>query len=481
MALGNPLLATWYADGTVRLYELIDGVFVQQASTGTYAHSPSAHPDGVSWPPGLDFVRDGEYLILRHAGTSAQSQLRSFDRDLILIDSELASSGQPNSALGPTAIDLPTNTSMAFHVYEPGRDRHFIGVDGVFSGGGVDSWTGSVPSENVRGLWPDPTGNFLIQGAASYANVIRRDSAGADGNGAVFAAPTFFDTEHGIDIAAWSPNGVYLFAGTKADGLSSFQNDGTNFVKVYDIPKKAGVIQAIACSRNGREVAISHNDGGTITTTIYRRSGPFLQEVQELASGFGAMIAFTADSLTMIDAQTKIGYTKSGDTWTVASGMFANVVSGVAQQAVSPHVANPVGFTKIYDDRMGDFLEGLINIDDLKITLAGSTAPAYDPTHTTLAQTVGSAELATGNWPAGGLPLGNVVGTRLGPQRYGLVADDVERILVVTGATFRYGIIYEVSTDKPLLHIDFEKVYSIPVGTKITIQFNPDGIITFGD
>lgn len=484
MALGKPLLATWYADGTLRLYELISGVFVQQAAAGPYLHTPSAHRDGIVFPPGLDFIRDSAYLALRHAGTANMSKLRIMTRDLVATATPDASSGEANSAAGPVLWDEAHNTSAAVHLYSADRERFQISAGGAATAGDADFW---VPGdkEDIRGTWIAPDGSYMLQGGKSATTNFMRKYFGGDSNGSTYVDYVqITDSPWGFDIALWTPDSKYVIAGSKTSGLSVYQKAAASEVwnKIYDVPKKAGNLKAIAGSRNGRYVAVSYDVGGTITTYIYQRSGAYLVENQTLASGFGAALAFTADSNYIVDAISKVAYVRGASGYELATGAMDNVVSGAVVQAVSTHVESPVGFSRIYDNRLGDVLGGLVDYTKLKVTLADNNAPAFNPAHTTLAQAVGSAELSSGGWPAGGLPLTNVHGTRQGTQAYGIVADPVERIMIVSGASFRYAIVYEVTAggNKPLIHIDFEKVYAVPKGTKITIQPHADGIIAFG-
>lgn len=485
MALGKPLLATWYADGTLRLYELISGVFVQQAAAGPYLHTPSSHRDGIVFPPGLDFVRDSAFLAIRHAATANSSKLKVLNRDLSVQADTECSSGATNGAAGPTAWDEAHNTHHAIHLYGTGRERLLILSSGATTAGDGDFWVPGGDKENIRGMWISPDGKYMLQGGKnSTSNFMRRFFGGLDSNGATFVENVqMTETPWAIELALWTPDSKYVIAGSKNEGFSVYQKaaTGENWEKIYDLPKKPGVAKAIAGSRNGRYVAISYDVGGTITTYIYQRSGPYLIDNQTLASGFGAALAFTADSNYIVDAISKVAYVRGASGYELATGAMANVVSGAVVQSLSTHVEDPVGFSRIYDNRLGDVMEGLVDYSKLKVTLADNNAPAFNPAHTTLAQAVGSAELSSGGWPAGGLPLTNVHEARQGTQAYGIVADPVERIMIVSGASFRYAIVYEVTAggNKPLIHIDFEKVYAVPKGTKITIQPHADGIIAF--
>jgi hypothetical protein len=474
---GKPLLSTWYPDGTIRLYELQAGAFVQLANTGVFEHTPGDHPNDLEFLPGLDFIIDSSGLLLRYASATNVSHTRIFDRDLNIVGTLDETFGTVGDANGPVEWSEADTVSLLLP-YTGTIRQVFVNTSFTMQ---ANTSTKAADDHNA-GLWVSPNGRQILYGSDQATGV----KGGYRSSYSAGIVPQYTTAAVAIDIdvlaAEWIDD-TFVVAGGAA-GVRVLQRtptDETPFV-VFRVPDEDGTVQAIRVSPDRRYVAISYNDGGTITTVIYSRAGPFLKEHQRLASGFGALLGWIADGSVLADAQLKVAYENTAGVFTIASsGMMTNVVSGAVVQAISTHIEFPTGRSQLYDNRLADLQQNLIDYDDLYVTLMTSAAPGFDPTDDTTAEVLGGEELTTGGWPAGGLPMTGVIGEADGVRIWRVAAADVTRILITSGAAFRYALVYEKTTDKPVLHIDFRQVYSVPQNTEITLKFDPAGMIVYTD
>lgn len=473
MAIGHPRLAVHYFDGTIRLYELASGVFVQLNSNGTYPHAPgSSHPDGVTFPPRVTFMKDSELVTLNHSPNANSHYQRNFDAELNLVSSSVNIANGQNLGVGPIGVNFADFTTAILPF--PGTlfsNTMLAGSPGNQIPGG--DATGGPTDDDIRALCfsPDGRGVMYLNTAATKLRSGRRVSYSS-------GVPRYADVQvvanapYAITAGVWLNN--EFFAGFGALGATLFRFDPTTGAAkvVLDIVKPvAGSPVAVAVSpQDGRRVAASFLDGGVYSTVVYRRVGPF-PSVEQTISGFGQLLSFSQDGRLLVDAITKKAFELQGDTWVELSGAMANIAANAVAQALSTHIDNPVGFSTLYDNRLADLEAGSIDLDDLYLTLLTASAPAFDPTDTTATAAKGSAEVA-GNWPVGGYPLTGVVGAADGARAWRISADEVEHLLYPNGFSFRYGLIYEKTTDKPVLFIDYQRNYDIARSSTLNLSFD---------
>lgn len=473
MAIGHPRLAVHYFDGTIRLYELASGAFVQLTSTGLYPHTPgSGHPDGVSFPPALAFMDDSAFLMLVHSPTADDTRARTFDSDLTLKGTSAnlcgASTGQGVGVLATIdahnsgVLQAPVGSARVATVASNNPSSFSDVVDAAI---GADN--------GVRGLKYTPDGEFVIvphKLASTLRKSPRTSYAGV-------ASPIYGSMATVAGVPYPITDGVWLtgtlFLGIGANGAQVFQRDisTSNVTALQDVPKPAGAPVAAAAARDGRWAAASFYDGTTYRTAIYYRQGPFLSLVDTI-DGFGKLLAFTADSGLLVDAGLKKALARSDKTWADAPGVMANIADNAVAQATSTHVEDALGVGQLYDNRLSELQDGTLNLSDLYLTLLTNAAPAFDSTDTSAAAAMGSAEVTAGSWPAGGVLLTGVAGTPVGARAWALDVDPVVHLVYPAGMVFRYALVYEKTTDKPVAFFDYQQDYSIPRSTNLTIAFN---------
>lgn len=484
MAVGKPRLVTYYTDGTLRVYELSESGFVQLAARGTYVHAPGTHPDGVTFPPRVSYILDGDVVALQYSPSNTDHREVNFDEELnVLATSINSAGGETGGAVGPTAmvdydhtgLMLPYIGQLRMLWTDPANPATMVGRN-----------PSGAPDDDVRGIWVSPNGEGVVIGSA----VPGKNQAGwryqyVSSGGGTF--PDYstdvgsIDSPTGITAGCWLTND--LFVGGSSTGLHLFQWEPTDHDLIYvtSIATLDGDPVAIAATPNdGRWAAVGFLDGGVYSTNVYERVGPF-PVLRQTISGIGRTLGFTQDGSLLIDSAARKAYGLDDDTWNERAGLLDSVVAGAVRQAVSPHIENPTGNTNIYNNRLADLQTGAIDLDDLWFTYLTEDAPPFDGSDTSAAAVIGADEALGGNWPAGGKLIENVVSQAYGARQWHITADDVSHILIVTGTSFRYGLVYEKTTDKPLLHIDYQKTYSIPRNTQIDQKFNPDGMIIYTD
>lgn len=484
MAVGKPRLVTYYADGTLRVYELSETGFVQLASQGPYVHAPGTHPDGVTFPARVSYIRDGQTVALQYSPSNTDHREINFDGELNVVATSInIAGGETGGAVGPTAMVDFDHVALMLPYIGQLRTLWTDPTNPATIGGRNPA---STPDDDVRGIWVSPNGGGIVIGSAVPA----KNQTGYRTGYSSFGGGTFpdysvdvgsIDSPTGILVGCWITND--LFIGGSSNGLHLFQWDATghdlNYVMTLDA-QDGDPISIAATPLGGRWIAIGFLDGSDYSTYIYERVGPF-PLLRQTVAGIGRTLGFTQAGDLLIDAAAKKAYGLDDDTWNERSGFLTNVVTGAIRQGVSPHIENPTGFTNLYDNRLADLQTGIIDLDDLWFTYLLDTSPIFDPTDASAAAVIGAYEATGGGWPVGGKIIPNVVSAADGVRKWHITADDVSHILFGTGIAFRYGLIYEKTTDKPLLHIDYQKTYSIPRNTQIDQKFNPAGMIIYTD
>lgn len=472
MAVGRPRLATHYPDGTVRLYELTSGVFVQVATKGTYVHTPNmSHPEGYVQGQKLFFGWDSANLVLAYAPTTSSFVMVGFDTNLI---ERAVTANFLNTGVGAVGA-IPAISAALGERVSGSSSFGFLYPD--FSTG-VTTQT-LTANAGYRGGEASPDGSsFIILGARNTAVV------GATLN---TASPPLYNINEnqtelstGVAFGTWVDNNYFVGGNDDVLWLYSFNTSTRLFTESLLLEKIAGKPKRAASVRsNGRWIAVAYQDGANVNTAIYEKRGLYPVKVQTI-NNFGTLLDFTQDGSLLIDAASKKAYSYNAGSWIdVTSTVMANVATGATVQAVSTHLDNPLGFTQMYNNRLADLQLGTVNLNNLYITLMKPTAKAYDPTDNSFTAVVGANEVSGGLWPTGGLHLTNVTQSADGTRLWKIDADDVSWIFAGTGDSARYGLVYDKTSMKPLLHINFQQDIAIPPNMSLTIQLGTAGLISY--
>lgn len=472
MAVGKPRLATHYPDGTVRLYELSSGAFVQLGARGTFAHTPGSG----GFKAALAFLNDSTALGLSYSASNTDHHQVNFDASLNVVATGANVAGETNGAVGPVAFSegdtamvlLPVVGTWRFSLTDPADSSVIVTASDVTIG----------PNANLAGLFISENGRQLVVGSTVATECLSGYRYQYNSGIPAYSLDTF-DNPAAIIAGVWLDDSY--FVGGDTNGLWLYQVDFDNEIlfPVLELPKEAGApVAAAATANGGRWLAVGYNDAGTRTVALYERLGPFPTYRQTL-TGIGAALGFSEDGSMLFDAVQREAYAYSGGSWVAMPGAMDNVVSGATGQAVSSHIETPLGLTHLYDNRLADLQQGAIDLDDLRVTLMTPDADPFDPSDASLSEVLGTSEVVTGNWPGGGKPVTGVVEEADGVRRWRIMADDVDHILLGSGVSFRYAVIYEHASQKPLLHIDYRKTYAIARNTEIHIHFNPAGMIIY--
>ena len=136
--------------------------------------------------------------------------------------------------------------------------------------------------------------------------------------------------------------------------------------------------------------------------------------------------------------------------------------------------------TSLYNHTAALFASGDINdVDDFRLMLC--TAATFNAADTTLAG-ITKTEVATANgYIAGGKILSNVVVSTVTTNDASFDADDVTWTASGGSIAASYGILYNdsLSSDEPLLFIDFGGTQTAVDGADFVVIWNANGIFSF--
>lgn len=472
MPIGNPLLATCDETGVVRVFEYAANVFSQIASRGGFSHVEVNVENGGMAAPYLQWLGNDDRLFVANAEDAGTARLHSLSP--VLEDEVLATVGTPGFTRGEV------------HPSRIGRDIVFIGTNNGSNtlnatyavrweaGAFTFSATGApIPYRNVRLRETTPNGELTLL----------RDNLGTylfdlistlDAKPLAFTAKgaTAFDVV--ANIAKWSYNNRCVLVGdTSLNRVQNWRWLDNAWSLMHEVPLPAGSLQQIAMSPDNRFAAISVLDGGVYKTRIYNRAGDYFQTYQDL-TGIGQMIDFSEDGKLLVDTRQRACFRLVGTDWQDHTSAMANIPVAIYSQTMSYGRTDAFGVARAYPNSLGELASGQVDLNDLKFTLLTS-AGAFDPTDSVADF---SAEVTTGRWPAGGLEMTGVVGTET-PSGYSLAADDLTRIVFESAMTARYGLIYEVATGKPLVHIDFIQDRIVARNRAVTFEFRDGEFLKF--
>ena len=461
MLVGNPLLATIDASGTVRTMELVAGAFSQITSQGGFAtttYGPPVCPMG--WA-------DDQLVIIHQSGSNRYYTLY----DVLM--TQLANLNQ--TANGSTQQWRAGYSKKAKLGLILDRTNSSITPRKVRVGTGtLTAETHAIPAivPNLENIAISPDGSKMT-GLSSdkIANILN------DGIDQDLRWPNDFLL--GASEGVWDKYNKYLVAGSSSDAIVEafkFDEATETLIKIMDITNGGRSFEAVAMSDVGNLLAVGWTGDDGITTKIYRRLGDFYQEIQTLTQ-IGVSLDFTADGTILIDSVGQTAYRRNATTGLFEAdfAMMANIAPGVVGQALSDHVPVIVSTVDYYQAGIDELTSaGSISVGDLKFTLATDAAPVYNSNHATLADVVGSAEVSTGGWPAGGVPLVNPLKTS-GDLSVKYGSDDIDKVIIGSAVTFRYVILHQNGI--PILRHDMNQNVSVAENDKMVIDVPLQGVL----
>lgn len=467
MALGNPKLATLAGDDTLRIYEFSGGGFVQTVATAL------AFNHGVR--PVMGFCHDGNILCTQYRDTGGNSAVITHDKAAV----NKAFNYRPGSAYivdwcsGQGVLLFKATDSSTNGLY-----GYVVASDGTLTAPTVTipSFAASSSASNAGCISMSPDGQCILYGRfggdSSYV---------ISGAWPTFTSATAFPLSSSIGIkrAVWSQDSKLLFVGNDTDAVYVFRRDpATNaFSQVAVLGSGLGAAKTIAVSPDTRWVAV--NFTGT-TPKLYKRISDYFfeQTVSGIPADFGdELSSFLGGSDALVDSANKYALTLSADTWTYSSTPTSTLASAIAGAAANNDIASPTGAIQVYGGALERIFSAL-PASTMKLMLLGAGA-SFTSTHTTVAQVTssGTLEVAGNGWPSGGKALTGVSVAPVSSYQTALIADPVTQIIVSAPLSFRYGLVYDTTDNKPLVFIDFQQSFSAERDTEMSITFGPDGLI----
>ena len=479
MLPGNPLLAAYDIDGTIRTYELVNGVFVQLAAAGGFTHGPN--PPGGAVP--LVEWADQSVIISRNSGLAADSlsryvQLRSgitlAEQDTDSIPADTPERAWRGGFARGAKLFVGLSTAATGHIGKRFVDNGALVPD---AGGMAFGATGLVSVKPTRdgAIWA--AGQAAGETVAFYYN---------GGPGSAMSAALDATRTVPTGVMAWDASGTFLLTGAPGgDKVSIIQyerSDHTAQVTFEQLGNGASLI-AIETAPVGRNVAISWLVDGAPVTRLYRRLGGFLQFLEEFP-GIGQSLAFTADGTMIVDAATRkaLKYDLDLAAWTSADSAMTNVAFGNLFGVVSDHAPEIVADYDIYQNLPNLVAEqALGDYSGLRLALATNAAPAYNINHASITDAIGAAAVTTGEWPPEGVPLSNVAIVSSGGGMTRVTVDDPQHLVLSSDLVFRHAFIFNDDLPgKPvLLRYDFKENVVAVQNTRIVFDLPDLGLLVY--
>lgn len=473
MIPGSPLLSTWSADGSLRLYEFASNTFVPLGVAGGLTHDPTLAPPtaNIGW-------RERIALIIRNSLDTGTVLAQGFD---ILGsgagDLDLGTLGQYRAAFAAEtgqAVASP-NSAEGSIVY---RDGDFVQNPGRdFPGGRND--------KVVLALSPDAmlAATVYLSGANYILNALpanQPDEPHSYGAGSTLNLGGYIP-----DIMRITADNTHILlakAGEIAVRVFRVEANAASMTELPEIPMSKPV-RTVATAPFGRFVAISTLVGGVYETTIYRRVGDFYQQLQVIAN-LGNLLGFTADGEMLVDAARRLAYRWNATTrlFEVIANALNSVTIGAVTQSLSAHVPVVQTVARFYQIGMMRQANQEIQTSALKLTLMKSNAPVFDPSDVTFDDAVATSEVTDGAWPSGGVGLQNFSVAATGVSQASWEFDDIEhRVVGLDPIVFKYALVYEAegSDQIPFMRIDFAEEITVAPDNRLTLILSDGKLLTF--
>lgn len=479
MAIANPILATWDTDGVLRTYEFSAGIFVQINSLGGFTYNAPSGPGEA----GLHWNLAGTHIICARPSSEGLQNVHTVTPLAASVangnTSYLASSGggvYPYDRFNDVqwALSAPETTG-SLNVFAIGR------TDGTIQ---APQGPATYGSAGYRCAAFSADGNYGIFGdriSSGGSLVLKRTGFYSGGRYPIWAvigsAPAI---TLNVELAAFCATGLTFVMVDKLNAKAKVGNidpAGTGTMTfTHDLILPPGTPHRIRMCRDGRRCAISALSGGVYTTYVYERRGVYWVRVQTV-NNFGKLLEFSIDGYLLIDCGLRAAYRFDGQNYALLAGAMANLTTIVGAAALDNGRGDKDGQTQIYAEGLKKLVDGTIDLSSLKITLLKNTATFVEG-DTTLAQVTGSGahEVTGGQWPAGGVALTGVA--RAGS--FWLTADEVTRIIVDSGFSTRYAVVYDTANGNlPIIWIDFLDDRAIAEDTQLTINFRDGKLVVY--
>lgn len=481
MAIANPLLAVWDVDGVLRTFEYTSGAFVQIGTLGGLTHNVSATAlaAGADPAPALCWDWNDSYIVITYAATANRNLVYVFSPLLATMGAVYLQASSTNIGGGRTVSFEDQHEH--YHIPSIAQQRMCVKVSEAGVPTLVQTFNGTTVGLNVTGMAMAEDGEYMMHSFADAATkptrLYKRASApGATPNFVQQTNPPFITNSQQVRFSYNDRSVLTLDTTFGVAKIWTLVADVWTFLQ--DLPLPTGTVQKSQMSPDTKMLAVSVLSGGVYTTRIYRRVGDYFQFHQDL-TGIGKLLDWTADGILLVDSGLKAAYIRFGETFIENNASMTNIPSLVQAQALSKGRVYPYGFAKLYNAAIEDLAEYNVDFNDLKMTLLKDTA-SFDETHTSLSQVTGSGayEVNTGLWPAGGVDLTNVSSADNGVY-YDFTADPVKWIPLASTLVARYGVIYEATSSRPLIFIDFLNQRAVVQGRQMVIDFQGGSFLRF--
>lgn len=485
MAIGNPLLVVWYADGTLRLFEYAGGSFAQIASTGGFEHLTGVNPAGPDpFPPQVNFVLDSSEILFRYNQSTTNMRLTLLNTSLAQITNADGNNGFNNSDFNFVSDYIESlQTSLGINASQNRNSLYKIAPSSLlFSGATPPNYD---PGGNLRcvAVAPDASVLFVGRRAPDSGVYFPRDGTGSNDT-PLFPSIGLTPLSGGTsaDVAAWSKDSVFLCTADLATGITTiWHNDAGELSRVQEISAAPGVITSVAFSFDKRTLAIGRVDGSNVETTLYHRDGLFFT-TQQVLPGIGRLLNFSYDGKLLVDARAKSVYSSDlASPWAIVPGAAdAIFISGVTQ-ALSTHVAQPLGRSQLYDGALTRFIASSVDLANLHLILL-TDAATFNPTDTTVSAVTnaGAYAVSSGGYPGAGVQITGVVPGALGVQGYSFTASPVSRTIINEALVCRAGLVYDATSGLPVMFCDFGAEVIVPRETVMAVQFRAGNMLVIG-
>lgn len=478
MALGNPLLATYSADSVVRTYELVGDVFVPIGVSSAYPHVPGtmAVAAGDTQMP-LHWLNEDDNIFLYHAPATNANNLVSLDKFGAQVVSYPATTGT-NTGGVPTAWYRDLNGVLA-------KIRDTVNQLLLFEfAGGVSSRTanlGNTALGNLRMIDASESGALIAVARLSGIPLLFKRTSAAG------VWPLTISSAINI-VIDMTPTSVRFMAGDKvmvaADAnqlvVYGFDSASNAFVRNQVLEKPTGTVFKILRFDNGRKLAVSFLNAGVYTTRIYKLASGLLVPMQDIA-GFGQDLTASADGVLLVDPVMRKARRDTGTSFVDFNYAMDNIPTGVAFGKLSLAPYTKSATSRVYVNAVQGVGQKTIDFNNLKFTLLDSTATFVD-TDATIATVTnnGAKEVKGGAWPAGGVSVPNVTAGMSGKDFLFSAPQFVHQTALVSPITWRYGVLYDATSGKPLIFFDYYGERTVATNRELRFSFPANVFLGLG-
>lgn len=481
MTIGNPLLAAWDATGVLRTFEYASGSFVQTGSVGGLTHTFDDTTVAAMEFPFLYWINSDSQCLLVRSPSLAELDLALISTTAVIIDTEVLETASPYApfrAVGCNHSTIFVNKNV------PGASnasRQYAAPDGVnISGTGANF----ILASRKKWMAFSPDASLYMHKTLSGSFDTGRRTGLVTDFPFTFTGASSPSPGISADLAAWAyDNKTIVFVDVTLNRAQSWSRDPSSgsWSMIQEISPASGTPVSIAMSPDKRKMAIGSVSSGVYSTRIFRRTGSYFIFEQDLAS-IGQLIDFTEDGKILIDCRSRTAYRKnSSDLFDLDNSIMVNIPTGIRSQALSQGLSDPYGNSFFYDGAIARFASKTADLDNLKITLL-TDAASFSSSDTSFNEVTsdGSLELQDGGWPIGGLLLTGVAAAS-NESSYSLICDQLQRIIIESGISFRYGLIYDATTSEPLIFLDFVTQRSVPRNRRLLIDFSDSKLLSFSN